>query len=112
MAKTLYEEIRPPARKAVDARISFRLDSVLEGTPPRKVEPPARRVKSASRPLSTDDLRQLKEKRDTPEGTRDRNGNPMKFTRLPARMGLQPGGDLESDWSAPGGIRNVLCLCA
>jgi IS5 family transposase len=48
----------------------------------------ARLVKSASRPLSNDDLRKRKEKRDTPEGTLDINGNPLKFTR-----------DLESDWT-------------
>jgi len=48
----------------------------------------ARLVKSASRPMSNNDLRKLKEKRDTPEGKVDKNGNPLKFTR-----------DLESDWT-------------
>jgi transposase, IS5 family len=48
----------------------------------------ARLVKSASRPLSNDDLRKQKKKRDTPEGKVDKNGNPLKFTR-----------DLESDWT-------------
>ena len=48
----------------------------------------ARLVQSASRPLSNDDLRKQKEKRDTPEGTLDKNGNPLKFTR-----------DLESNWT-------------
>jgi len=48
----------------------------------------ARLVQSASRPLSNDDLRKQKEKRDTPEGTPDKNGNPLKFTR-----------DLESNWT-------------
>jgi transposase, IS5 family len=61
----------------------------------------ARLVKSASRPLSNDDLRMQKKKRDTPEGKVDKNGNPLKFTR-----------DLESNWSSPGGIRNALRLCA
>jgi IS5 family transposase len=48
----------------------------------------ARLVKSASRPMSNDDLRKLKEKRDTPEGKLDKNGKPLKFSR-----------DLESDWT-------------
>jgi len=48
----------------------------------------ARLVKSASRPMSNDDLRKLKEKRNTPEGTVDKNGNPLKYSR-----------DLESDWT-------------
>jgi IS5 family transposase len=48
----------------------------------------ARLVKSASRPLSNDDLKKLKEKRNTPEGKLDINGNPLKFSR-----------DLHSDWS-------------
>lgn len=57
-------------------------------------------MKSASRPISNDDLRKLKEKRNTAEGKPDKNGNPLKFSR-----------DLESDWSDPGGITNALCLC-
>ena len=48
----------------------------------------ARLVKSASRPMSNDDLRKLKDKRNTPEGKLDKNGNPLKFSR-----------DLESDWT-------------
>ena len=48
----------------------------------------ARLVKSASRPMSNDDLRKLKEKRNTAEGKLDKNGNPLKFSR-----------DLESDWT-------------
>jgi IS5 family transposase len=48
----------------------------------------ARLVQSASRPLSTDDLRKIKERRDTPEGTVDKHGKPLKFSR-----------DLESDWT-------------
>jgi IS5 family transposase len=47
----------------------------------------ARLVQSASKPLSNDELRKLKEKRDTPEGKMDKNGNPVKFSR-----------DLDSDW--------------
>jgi len=47
----------------------------------------ARLVKSASRPMSNDDLRKLKEERETAEGKLGKNGNPMKFSR-----------DLESDW--------------
>ena len=48
----------------------------------------ARLVKSASKPLSTDELRKLKDKRSTPEGKVDKNGKPMKFCR-----------DAESDWT-------------
>jgi len=48
----------------------------------------ARLVKSASRPMSNDDLKKLKENRNTPEGKLDINGKPLKFTR-----------DLESDWT-------------
>lgn len=48
----------------------------------------ARLVKSASKALSNDELRKLKDKRDTPEGKLDKNGNPLKFSR-----------DVESDWT-------------
>jgi IS5 family transposase len=48
----------------------------------------ARLVKSVSRPMSNDDLKKLKEKRNTPEGKVDKNGNPIKFSR-----------DMESDWT-------------
>ena len=48
----------------------------------------ARLVKSASKPLSNDELRKLKEKRSTPEGKLDKKGRPLKFSR-----------DLESDWT-------------
>ena len=48
----------------------------------------ARLVKSASRPMSNDDLKGMKDKRDTPEGKLDKNGNLLKFSR-----------DLESDWT-------------
>ena len=48
----------------------------------------ARLVKSASRPMSNDGLKDFKEKRNRPEGKLDKNGNPMKFSR-----------DLESDWT-------------
>ena len=47
----------------------------------------ARLVKSASRPISNDQIRKLKDKRNTPEGNLDKNGKPLKFSR-----------DLESDW--------------
>ena len=59
-------KIRPPARKAVDARL----------------------VKSASRPMSKEDLKREREKRQSPEGQVDKNGNPLKFCK-----------DLESDWT-------------
>lgn len=48
----------------------------------------ARLVTSASRAVSSDELRKLKEKRATPEGRLDRKGRPLKFSR-----------DLESDWT-------------
>ena len=48
----------------------------------------ARLVKSASRPLSQDELKKKREHRQTEEGKRDKNGKPLKFTR-----------DLESDWT-------------
>lgn len=48
----------------------------------------ARLVKSASSPMSNDGLKEFKEKRNSPEGKLDKNGQPMKFSR-----------DLESDWT-------------
>jgi len=48
----------------------------------------ARLVESASKPLSNDEIKKEKEKRDSPEGKVDKNGNVLKFTR-----------DLESDWT-------------
>jgi IS5 family transposase len=48
----------------------------------------ARLVKSASKPLSKEGLKELKEKRSTPEGNADENGNTLKFSR-----------DAESDWT-------------
>ncbi len=50
--------------------------------------PPARRVKSASRPMSKDDLRKEKEKRKLPDGQVDKNGDLLKFCK-----------DLDSDWT-------------
>jgi IS5 family transposase len=61
----------------------------------------ARLVKSASKPMSQEGLKELKEKRETPEGNVDKNGNTLKFSR-----------DAESDWSVPCGINNVVCVCA
>ena len=48
----------------------------------------ARLVKSASRPISNDQIKKLIDKRNTPEGKLDKNGKPKKFTR-----------DLESNWT-------------
>lgn len=48
----------------------------------------ARLVESASKPLSNDEIRKEREKRDTPEGKLDKNGKALKFSR-----------DLESDWT-------------
>ena len=47
----------------------------------------ARLVRSASRPLSSEKLKEVKEKSNTPEGKLDKNGNRKKFSR-----------DLDSDW--------------
>ena len=47
----------------------------------------ARLVQSASHPISNDKIKNLKEKRNTPEGKLDKNGKPLKFSR-----------DMESDW--------------
>ena len=47
----------------------------------------ARLVKSASRPLSNDQLKEVREQRNTPEGKLDKNGKTRKFSR-----------DLESNW--------------
>jgi IS5 family transposase len=47
----------------------------------------ARLVKSASRPLSNDRIKEHIDKRNTPEGKLDKNGNPKKFNR-----------DIESNW--------------
>jgi hypothetical protein len=49
----------------------------------------ARLVQSASRPISNDEIKKLREKKETPEGKLDKNGKPLKFSR-----------DLESDWTA------------
>jgi len=48
----------------------------------------ARLVKSASKPMSKEGLRELKEKRETAEGKVDKNGDTVKFSR-----------DVESDWT-------------
>jgi IS5 family transposase len=48
----------------------------------------ARLVKSASRPLSNDELKKHRDKRNTPEGKLDKKGKPLKFSR-----------DLQSDWT-------------
>ena len=47
----------------------------------------ARLVKSASKPVSNDNLKLLRDKHDSSEGKRDKNGKPKKFCR-----------DLDSDW--------------
>ena len=48
----------------------------------------ARLVKSASHPMSNEQLREEREKRQWPEGEVDKNGNPVKFCK-----------DVESDWT-------------
>ena len=47
----------------------------------------ARLVQSASHPISNEEIKQQREKRETPEGKLDKNGNLLKFSR-----------DLDSDW--------------
>ena len=47
----------------------------------------ARLVKSASRPISNDKIKETRVKHNTPEGKLDNNGKPLKFHR-----------DLDSDW--------------
>ena len=47
----------------------------------------ARLVKSASHPISNKEIQEQKERRETPEGKIDKNGNHLKFSR-----------DFESDW--------------
>ncbi len=47
----------------------------------------ARLVKSASKPLSNAEIEALRQKRNSPEGKLDKNGNPLKFCR-----------DAESNW--------------
>ena len=49
----------------------------------------ARLVRSVSQPISKDEIKKLKEKKETPEGKLDKNGKPLKFSR-----------DSESDWTA------------
>ncbi|MBW1895001.1 MAG: transposase, partial [Deltaproteobacteria bacterium] len=39
----------------------------------------ARLVKSASRPISNDQIKEFRNKHNTPEGKLDKNGNPLKF---------------------------------
>ena len=41
----------------------------------------ARLVKSASRPISNDQIKELRIKHNTPEGQLDKNGKPLKFSR-------------------------------
>ena len=48
----------------------------------------ARLVKSASHPISNDQIKELRDKRNTSEGKLDKNGMPLKFCR-----------DLESNWT-------------
>jgi len=48
----------------------------------------ARLVKSASRPISNDKIKETRDRHNTPEGELDKNGNPIKFHR-----------DLDSDWT-------------
>ena len=40
----------------------------------------------------------MKDKSDRPEGGLHKHCNPLMFSRPPARRGLRPEGDMESDW--------------
>ncbi|MFH0958677.1 MAG: IS5 family transposase [Pseudomonadota bacterium] len=53
----------------------------------------ARLVQSASHPISNEEIKKQQEKRETPEGKLDRNGNLLKFSR-----------DLDSDWTVRNNI--------
>ena len=53
----------------------------------------ARLVQSASHPLKAEKLEEEKLKKQTPEGTVDKNGKPLKFSR-----------DLESDWTVKNNV--------
>jgi IS5 family transposase len=53
----------------------------------------ARLVQSASHPISNEEIKKQQEKRDTPEGKLDKNGNLLKFSR-----------DLDSDWVVKKGV--------
>jgi len=53
----------------------------------------ARLVQSASHPISNEEIKKQREKRETPEGKLDKNGNLLKFSR-----------DLESDWTVKNNI--------
>ena len=48
----------------------------------------ARLVKPANQPISNEQIKEFKEKMDTPEGKLDKNGKPKKYNR-----------DLDSDWA-------------
>lgn len=48
----------------------------------------ARLIESASRPISKEDINKEQQRRQTPEGSLDKNGRPVKFQR-----------DIESDWT-------------
>ena len=53
----------------------------------------ARLVQSASHPISNEEIKKQREKRETPEGKLDKNGNLLKFSR-----------DLDSDWVVKKGV--------
>jgi IS5 family transposase len=53
----------------------------------------ARLVQSASHPISNEEIKKQREKRETPEGKLDKNGNLLKFSR-----------DLDSDWTRKNNI--------
>ena len=50
-------------------------------------------MKSASKPISNDEIKIQRDNRETPEGKLDKNGNALKFSR-----------DIESDWTVKNDI--------
>jgi IS5 family transposase len=79
LSKAAMEQINSEILRQFEARGL----SINEG-----VAVDARLVESASRPLSNTELKKKRAHRDTDEGQKDKNGNPLKFSR-----------DLESDWT-------------
>ena len=57
----------------------------------------ARLARSASRPMSKDNLSKEKKKRELPDGQVDKNGNPLKFCK-----------GLDSDWTVKN-LRDSMC---
>jgi len=81
--KRLSEKAMAKINNEVLLQFSYQGLSINEG-----IAVDARLVQSASHPLSKEKIKEEREKRSIPEGSRDKNGKPLKFSR-----------DLESDWT-------------